>query len=75
MTVTVTVNFGGDTSTYSISLVAIDYVLVTFHVFGRGQRAGGAATWRNHASFFFTMTTDATFKRFMPGIARPSRQC
>lgn len=32
---TVTDNFGADTSTYSISLVAIDYVLVTFHVFGR----------------------------------------
>lgn len=26
-------------------------------------------------AFFFTATTDTSFKRFMPGIARPSRQC
>jgi len=71
-----TVNVGADTSTYSISFVAIDYILVIdcFYVFGRGQRASGAATWHNQASFFFTTMTDASFKRFMPGIVQQWRR-
>lgn len=72
--VTITVNFGADTSTYHISLVAIDYVLITFDVFGRMAeeqevQPRGVIT----RVFFFTMTTDASFKRFMPGIARVYR--